>query len=583
MSSMDYEDDYMDETGDDDASDGMENGDEEDSDDGEDDYGAGDGFAPVVADRDVKKPYEVDYKVHSADEIIAFQMQEVGHVAGIIGCLPEHAATLLRTFKWNKERLIERYMEDPEGESERAGVVMDAQKQPRFVVVKGFECPICCMDDDDLETIALQCGHRFCRNCYAAYLSEKVFQQGESRRIQCMESGCKLVVDERTVELVVPQEMFDKYRTLLLRTYVDDSPHLKWCPAPDCVYAIECHVTQLLEVVPTVQCKCQHVFCFGCGLRDHQPCICMLVKFWLKKCADDSETANWISANTKECTKCGSTIEKNGGCNHMTCKKCKHEFCWVCLGPWSDHGTAWYSCNRFDEKASLDARDSQAKSRQALERYLHYYNRYANHEQSAKLSSDLLEKTAIKMEALQSTSTLSWIEVQFLRKACDVLLESRMTLKWTYSFAYFLKRDNATALFEDNQRDLEMAVENLNELLERPIAGVDLHVVDRQNHHQNHHNGISSKPTSSTNVLAVGTPPSSSPASAAVTPQPSSTSLAAVSAALEDSIRDLRQQVLDKMGYVKTRREVLLNDTAQGLKERRWLMNVDHKTGLLLD
>jgi hypothetical protein len=45
----------------------------------------------------------------------------------------------------------------------------------------------------------------------------------------------------------------------------------------------------------------------------------------MKKCADDSETSNWISAHTKECSKCNSTIEKNGGCNHMSCKKCKYE------------------------------------------------------------------------------------------------------------------------------------------------------------------------------------------------------------------------------------------------------------------
>ena len=48
-----------------------------------------------------------------------------------------------------------------------------------------------------------------------------------------------------------------------------------------------------------------------------------------------------------------------------------YRFCWVCLGPWSEHGTQWYNCNRYEEKNSIDARDHQAKSRQALERYLH--------------------------------------------------------------------------------------------------------------------------------------------------------------------------------------------------------------------
>lgn len=101
---------------------------------------------------------------------------------------------------------------------------------------------------------------------------------------------------------------------------MDDKPNLRWCPAPNCEYAVDCAVlpAQLHTIVPSVNCRCGHNFCFGCGFSEHQPCPCSLVKKWLKKCEDDSETANWISANTKECPKCVSTIEKNGGCNHMT-------------------------------------------------------------------------------------------------------------------------------------------------------------------------------------------------------------------------------------------------------------------------
>lgn len=57
-----------------------------------------------------------------------------------------------------------------------------------------------------------------------------------------------------------------------------------------------------------------------------------MVKDWWRKKEEDSATATWISSYTKDCPKCQSPIEKNGGCNHMWCKQCRHEFCWVCLG-----------------------------------------------------------------------------------------------------------------------------------------------------------------------------------------------------------------------------------------------------------
>lgn len=41
------------------------------------------------------------------------------------------------------------------------------------------------------------------------------------------------------------------------------------------------------------------------------------------------------------------------------------------IGPWSEHGTSWYNCNRFDEKSSAEARENQTQSRVTLERYLH--------------------------------------------------------------------------------------------------------------------------------------------------------------------------------------------------------------------
>ena len=43
---------------------------------------------------------------------------------------------------------------------------------------------------------------------------------------------------------------------------------------------------------------------------------------------------------------------------------------------------------------------------------------------------------------------MSWIEVQFLRKAVDILCECRRTLMFTYVFAYYLKKNNQSEIFE---------------------------------------------------------------------------------------------------------------------------------------
>jgi hypothetical protein len=152
------------------------------------------------------------------------------------------------------------------------------------------------------------------------------------------------------------------------------------------------------------------------------------------------------------------------------------------MGLWSEHGTNWYNCGRYEERSGADARDAQAKSRATLERYLHYYNRYANHEQSAKLDKDIYIKTERKMTLLQSSSGMSWIEVQFLDNASRTLQECRQTLKWTYAFAFYLERNNLTHIFEDNQKDLELAVENLSEMFEKPpeqLAELKVDMMDK--------------------------------------------------------------------------------------------------------
>lgn len=44
----------------------------------------------------------------------------------------------------------------------------------------------------------------------------------------------------------------------------------------------------------------------------------------------------------------------------------------------------------------------------------------------------------------------------------------------TYVFAYYLRKNNQSQIFEDNQKDLESATEKLSEYLERDITSENL-------------------------------------------------------------------------------------------------------------
>jgi len=43
---------------------------------------------------------------------------------------------------------------------------------------------------------------------------------------------------------------------------------------------------------------------------------------------------------------------------------------------------------------------------------------------------------------------MSVLQVQFLKKAVDILCQCRQTLMYTYVFAYYLRKNNQSVIFE---------------------------------------------------------------------------------------------------------------------------------------
>ena len=157
-----------------------------------------------------KKAYEVDYQIHGPDDILFQQAKQIDEVSAILGQPSEAAAILLRHLRWNKERLIEKYMDSPDALLEDAGLGPDGGKHPAIERLHGFTCNICFDDDPGIETYAMKCEHRYCVDCYLHYLTQKVKAEGEAARIQCPTEGCNRIVDSKSFALLTTHELKER-------------------------------------------------------------------------------------------------------------------------------------------------------------------------------------------------------------------------------------------------------------------------------------------------------------------------------------------------------------------------------------
>jgi len=362
---------------------------------------------------------------------------------------------------------------------------------------KEVTCRICCTEVPAREALGAPCGHLFCAECYEGYLTTKADEGPQCVDAPCPEDKCRTLVPPNLWSKVLTEAAaaatssstggaaqqqhpalaaLAKYRKYRIDNFITFSKELRWCPAPGCD-----KVARAGPCVTSVKCApggCGYAFCMKCGDEAHQPASCELLRLWQEKCQNESETANWILANTKRCPKCQTRIEKNQGCNHMSCSQCKHEFCWMCMGDWSEHGAStggYYKCNKFDPLKTGDEEDDTARAKRELDRYLHFYKRYHGHDQAQKFASKQLEATEKRMVELQESTHGSWIDVQFLKTANEMVIDCRRTLKSTYVFGYYLDQTahKQRELFENLQEHLERFTETLSELTELPLDKMD--------------------------------------------------------------------------------------------------------------
>jgi len=94
--------------------------------------------------------------------------------------------------------------------------------------------------------------------------------------------------------------------------------------------AIRSRVQKNLMFPQEMQVNCPRPGCVGLGYLGFDQIMCFICEHQWTSNGSQPEDGMPVGV-IKACPKCNVNIEKNGGCNHMTCSQCRHEFYWTTL------------------------------------------------------------------------------------------------------------------------------------------------------------------------------------------------------------------------------------------------------------
>ncbi|KAM4786567.1 E3 ubiquitin-protein ligase RNF19B-like isoform 5-T5 [Cyanocitta cristata] len=204
------------------------------------------------------------------------------------------------------------------------------------------ECPLCLLPQppEAFPTLA-SCTHRSCWACLEQYLRLAV---SESRvPVSC--PHCPAALQPADVHRFLPEPALrDKYEEFLLRRLLVADPGIRWCPAPDCSYAVFAHGCAECPRLTCGREGCGTEFCYHCRQPWHPDGPCAPVPpvpslaTPTAQLAQPEELPHAEAEDIKVCPRCSAFIMKinDGSCNRMNCTVCGCLFCWLCLREISD-------------------------------------------------------------------------------------------------------------------------------------------------------------------------------------------------------------------------------------------------------
>lgn len=170
-------------------------------------------------------------------------------------------------------------------------------------------------------------GSNICRPCFLRHVEVEIDSKNWDQ-VACPE--CAIVLEYNEVKKMTSSEKFEKYEEASLRAALAGDGDYRHCFSPTC-NAGQLHTGGADE--PIFRCgACGHKHCVACEANWHEDETCTQYqdRRRVERGVENDQSQQEVEKLSKPCPKCKVPIEKNNGCDHMTCSRCRHHFCWIC-------------------------------------------------------------------------------------------------------------------------------------------------------------------------------------------------------------------------------------------------------------
>ncbi|ORY02460.1 hypothetical protein BCR34DRAFT_591901 [Clohesyomyces aquaticus] len=241
-----------------------------------------------------------------------------------------------RTSRLDPEEFA-RHRTPPRGSKSKSGVAVSEQIELEDLGPKR-DCLVC-TESRPLRRFPKRpptalCTHEIntCKHCLRNWIRSE-FKSKVWDQIHCPE--CRVHMQYEDVRDFAPSDVFRRYDKLSTKAALEAIPGFRWCTTKGCKSGQVHDETNSTPKFKCVSCKVE--YCVVHNRRWHKGETCAQFDYRtddrIKK-AEEEASKKKIKETAKKCPGCKYNIEKTFGCDHMTCSKCRHEFCWTCLAPY---------------------------------------------------------------------------------------------------------------------------------------------------------------------------------------------------------------------------------------------------------